>query len=404
MLKRYTSYIMAIVFALAVSACGKSETEKTDTPKDEPVAQAPAAEAPAPAAANPSGANVAPDPTLPAHPTGAVIANPTKFTVAWSEYTTWSLLVSSHQAGLINGEEGKQGEYERKYGVDIVFAQSDYGKTMEQYQGGTVDAIVITNTDALSVAKSRFDTVKDASVAVFPTSNSVGADQIQTNPDIKTWAQLKGVPVFGDEMSVTRYLHWRGCTINKCDIKDYPFMNLNPVDGSTQFAAKDKSIRAFGGWSPETLKVKAARPEVVSVFNSSMIGKYEITDMFVVGQSALDRPGGKEAVKAIAEAYTTMVNRVQNPTTESATLAAVSKNFSNTAPDVIKLALTLTLAIKPDQAQAVFSSPEFKASIPLTDEFSRTVTKSIPAPVPTAFGTKAEAPSAVLRFDPSSLN
>ncbi|OGL62982.1 hypothetical protein A3C09_03895 [Candidatus Uhrbacteria bacterium RIFCSPHIGHO2_02_FULL_47_44] len=397
MLKRNIQYIMALASALAITACGKSEAPQTPV-KDEPVVaeKAPVAETPPAAAANPA-------PTAVANPAPeAAPANLPKFTLAWSEYTTWSLLVTAKDVGLIDAAEGKHGELERKYGVDIVLVKADYGKTMEQYQGGIVDSVVITNTDALSVAQARFDTVKDSSVAAFATSVSEGADKIQTNPDIKNWAQLKGVPVFGDEMSVTRYLHWRGCAINKTDVKDYPFQNLNPVDGSNQFAANSNpEMRAFGGWSPETLKVAAARPDVNDLFNSSKLGKYEITDMFVVGQSALDRAGGKEAVKALAEAYTTMVNRAENTTTQAATLAAVSKNFSDTPADTIKLALTLTLAIKPDQAQAVFGSEDFKKTIPLTTEFAKSVTKTISGPVVTAFGTKAEAPSAVLRFDAS---
>ena len=397
MLKRNIRRIMALaISALAISACGKSET--APAVKDEPVVtdKAPTAETPPAAAANPVTAAVA------APVPEAAPANLPKFTLAWSEYTTWSLLVTAKDVGLIDASEGKYGELERKYGVDIVFTQSSYGKSMEQYQGGTVDSVVITNTDALSVANARYETVKDASVAAFPTSYSFGADKLQTNPDIKTWAALKGVAVWGDEMSVTRYLHWRACTVNKTDVKDYPFTNMDPTEASNQFIAKSNpDMRAFGGWSPETLRVKDARPEVIDLFNSSMIGKYEITDMFVVGQSALDRAGGKEALKALAEAYTTMVNRVENPATQAATLAAVSKNFSNTPAETIKTALTLTLVTKPDQAAAVFNSPEFKASLPLTEAFSKTVTKTIPGPVVTAFGTKAEAPSAVLRFDAS---
>ena len=42
------------------------------------------------------------------------------FTLAWSEYPSWSTFGVAHEVGIINGEKGKLGPIEKKWGVDIV--------------------------------------------------------------------------------------------------------------------------------------------------------------------------------------------------------------------------------------------------------------------------------------------
>ena len=48
------------------------------------------------------------------------------FTLAWSEYPSWSVFGVADEAGLIDKDEGKKGTLEEKWGVDIVLKQLDY--------------------------------------------------------------------------------------------------------------------------------------------------------------------------------------------------------------------------------------------------------------------------------------
>ena len=41
------------------------------------------------------------------------------FSLAWSEYPSWSVFGVASELGLINGEAGKVGPIEQKWGVDI---------------------------------------------------------------------------------------------------------------------------------------------------------------------------------------------------------------------------------------------------------------------------------------------
>src|ERR1051325_586332 len=42
------------------------------------------------------------------------------FSLAWSEYPSWSVFGVASELGLIDGRQGHQGELEKKWGVDIV--------------------------------------------------------------------------------------------------------------------------------------------------------------------------------------------------------------------------------------------------------------------------------------------
>ncbi|MEO0530408.1 MAG: hypothetical protein AAF266_07485, partial [Planctomycetota bacterium] len=92
------------------------------------------------------------------------------FSLAWSEYPSWSVFGVAHENGLILKGEGKLGEIEKKWGVDIVLVQAEYDPCLSQYANSTVDAVCMTNMDSLAPATGR------DSVAILPTSTSVGAD------------------------------------------------------------------------------------------------------------------------------------------------------------------------------------------------------------------------------------
>ena len=322
--------------------------------------------------------------------------------IVWSFYTAWSLLAAAHDFGDFDDREGYLGELEKKFGVDLVLTREEYVQSMTDFQAGNYDGIVLTNTDALATAFGRKKQVGDATVALFPTSWSDGADQIDTDADIKTWADLKGIPVKGAEFSVTHYLFWRACQINSCTYSEYTFENLQPDKGAPLFAARQDGFRAFGGWSPETFVVLNARKDVNVLFDSSRLDKYEITDMFVMGQKALDKPGGAAAAKVLAEALNRMSDRLGDSATRMAALKATSKRFNNETAETIDRALELTKILPPKTKANVLTSDEMRKNMPHVDEFSIVHNLTEGTHVSYGWGKKDEV-KADLRFDLSYL-
>ncbi|MEL7264968.1 MAG: hypothetical protein AAFP69_09220, partial [Planctomycetota bacterium] len=86
------------------------------------------------------------------------------FSLAWSEYPSWSVFGAAEDMGLIDGAAGAMGEFETKHGIDIELKELDYEPCLTAYAAGEVDAVCITNIDILSPALQR------DSVAIMPIS------------------------------------------------------------------------------------------------------------------------------------------------------------------------------------------------------------------------------------------
>lgn len=338
-----------------------------------------------------------------AKPTPEPKGPPPVIKFVWSFYTSWSLLAAACDFGLIDEDEGELGSLEKKYNVDIVLIRQEYVQSMTSFQSGVADGVVVTNTDALALAYSRQKLVGDATVAVFPTSWSDGADKILVENDIKTWADLKGVPVKGAEFSVSQFLFWRCCTINGCNYADYKFENLDPVKGAPLFANDEEGFRAFVGWSPETFVVLDRRQDVIDLCNSSMLEKYEIVDLGVMGQSAIDKPGGKDAISVLSEAMNLMAGYIVDPANTQKAHAAMSRRFNNLDFAALDRALVLTKLLPPKTDWGVLTSNEVRKNMKYVDDFSIVHNLTEGTHVPYGWGTKEEAPTAVLRFDTSFL-
>src|SRR5262249_4201230 len=92
------------------------------------------------------------------------------FSLAWSEYPSWSVFGVAHEKKLIDGAAGKQGPIEQKWGVDIELRERAYDPCIQEYSASSCDAVCITNMDVLAPSLTR------DSVAILPTSTSAGAD------------------------------------------------------------------------------------------------------------------------------------------------------------------------------------------------------------------------------------
>ena len=77
------------------------------------------------------------------------------FSLAWSEYPSWSVFGVADVTGIINGKKGELGPVEEKWGVDIELKEAEYDPCLAMYGAGQCDAVCITNMDILSPATGR---------------------------------------------------------------------------------------------------------------------------------------------------------------------------------------------------------------------------------------------------------
>lgn len=317
------------------------------------------------------------------------------FTLAWSEYPSWSVFEVASRKGLINGAEGKLGTLEEKWGVDIKLIFADYEDCIKLYNSGKCDAVCITNMDVLSPAVSL------KSVAILPTSTSVGADAciVVGIPDVK---ELRKHKVYGLKGSVSEYVFARNLEKLGEKDKDHKFSNMDPAEAAKSMKLKVAGIDAIMVWNPFVLQTLKDVPSAKVLFDSSTIPE-EIIDMVVLPQKVLDKPFAKEFACAIVDTYYSFNRELEDKAKRDELLVALGSKFGDLKLDDMKKALEQTRFYNtPEEGLKLFTGEAFQKSNQTVHDFCL-AQKIIDNAVKMGYGTAAEAKDAPLRFDPSYI-
>ncbi len=322
---------------------------------------------------------------------GAATAQPS-FTLAWSEYPSWSAFGVADEVGIIDGRKGKQGKVEKKWNVDIVLQEAEYDPCLVMYGAGRVDAVCITNMDVLNPAMSV------PSVAILPTSTSNGADACITAKSIADVKQLKGKKVFGLAQTVSEYCFVRNLELAGENPDDYEFTNMDPGAAAIAMQQKQKGMDAIVVWNPFVLETLNRRKDTHVLFDSSTIPG-EIIDMVAMTQSALAKPGGKDFACAVIDAFYELNKRMAAPATRDDTLVALGEKFSNLKLDAMKTVVKQT---------QFYATPDAGLTLFTSEELPETMTKVVSFCVKAGIVDKAPdiaygASGGTLRFDPSFI-
>jgi NitT/TauT family transport system substrate-binding protein len=318
------------------------------------------------------------------------------FSLAWSEYPSWSTFGVAHETGMIDGKEGSMGPIERKWNVDIELKEADYDPCITMYGSGQCDAVCITNMDALNPSLSV------ASVAILPTSTSYGADALIVNKSITSIKQLRGKKIFGLAKSVSEYCFARNLEQLGEKETDYEFTNMDPAAAALAMQQKQAGFESIIVWNPFVLETLNKRPDTQVLFDSTKIPN-EIIDMVVISEDALKRPGGKEFACAVIDTYYALNKRLADSATHDQTLVALGEKFSHLDLAAMKKVVEQTKFYStPEQGLNVLTGAETKTIMDRVVKFcvSHQIVPSAPA---VGYGTKQDAPKAAFRLDPSFI-
>jgi len=285
------------------------------------------------------------------------------FSLAWSEYPSWSVFGVAHEKGLIDGDEGKTGPVEDKWGVDIVLKEADYDTCLAYYGASETDAVCMTNMDTLAPSLSR------SSVAFLPTSTSVGADACIAT-DTADLASLQGKPTYGLEMSVSQYCFERNLELQGKTIADFPFKNMDPGAAAQAMQTGQADIQSIMVWNPFVMQTLRTRDGAKVIFDSSTIPE-EIIDMVVIGKDALAREGGDAFVGAVVDTFYQINAMMADPKTADETLVDIGKKFSSLSLEDMKQVVQQTrFYATPQAAIDLFNGETFQTkTMPQVVEF-----------------------------------
>lgn len=315
------------------------------------------------------------------------------FSLAWSEYPSWSAFGVCDEFGIIEGDRGELSPLEEKWGVDIELKEAEYDPCITLYGSGQVDAVCITNMDILSPALSR------PGVAVLPTSTSDGADACIVTDEIENVQDLKDEDVRGLQLSVSEYCWVRNLELLGEDPEEYTFSNMDPGAAALAMQQKQEGFNAIVVWNPFVLDTLEKRDDTRVLFDSSKIPN-EIIDMVVVARDSLQKPGGENFAKAIADAYYQLNQRIENPETRDETLVALGEKFSDLGLESMKKVVEQTRFYKtPEDALELFNGATLKETMEKVVDFC--VQYEIVQEAPEiAYGAEDDA---AVRFDPTYI-
>lgn len=315
------------------------------------------------------------------------------FTLSWSEYPSWSVFGVAHAKKLIDGQQGKLGPIEEKWGVDIVLKQADYDGCLTQYATGQVDAVCITNMDILSPSLGR------KSVAVCPTSTSNGADACIV-VGIDSVADLRAHKVYGLDLSVSEYCFARNLEELGEKEADHKFTAKGPAEAALSMQTDPQQTQAIMVWNPYVLQTLNKVQGSKVLFDSSTIPG-EIVDMVVVGEDSLAKPGGKEFAAAVLDTFYQVSNLIEDKGTRDETLLLLAEKF---APDLqvadMETVVRQTAFYKtPDEGIALFTGQALPETMKKVMDFCLDH-GMVKAPPTIAYGKEGDVQ---LRFDPSFM-
>lgn len=285
------------------------------------------------------------------------------FSLAWSEYPSWSVFGVADEEGIIDGEEGKMGPIEEKWGVDIVLKEADYDTCITLYGSSTVDAVCITNMDAMTPAASR------DSAAILPTSTSDGADACIVVGGVSL-ESLKGKTTYGLEKTVAQYSFERCLIVAGQDPAEYPFKNMDPAAAATAMQTNQENIESIQVWNPFVLQTLRTRADSKVAFDSTSIPE-EIIDMVVMGKDSLERPGGEDFACAVIDTFYEVCKKLDDPATADKITVAIGAKFSSLGLEDMQEVLTKTKLYRtPNAALGLYEGNQFQTrTMPVVAKF-----------------------------------
>ncbi len=163
--------------------------------------------------------------------------------------------------GWVAWEIGIKKGWFKEAGVDVEFVWMDYVKSMEAYAAGQLDAVCMTNGDALVTGATG-----KPSVCILLNDYSNGNDMIVAKGGNTSLKDLKGKTIALEEGFVEHLLLLKGLELNGMSDKDVTIKNT-PTNNTPQVFASGE-VDAIGAWQPNSGQALKLVPGSKPVFTS----------------------------------------------------------------------------------------------------------------------------------------
>jgi len=240
---------------LSLLGCSKQTTESSEQSPD------------AIQAAKQDPAQAAADQAAKPGPAGAPLK------IAYSDWPGW-----------VAWEIGIQKGWFKEAGVAVDFSWFEYVPSMDAFAAGKVDAVTVTNGDALVTGSSGAP-----SVAIIINDYSNGNDMIVAKPGIEKIEQLKGKTV-GVEVGFVSHLLLMNA-LQKAGMTDKDIKIKNVPTDQTPQTLKSGAVDAIVAWQPNSGQALKELPGSKAIFTSADVPGV-IYDVLAVNPKSLKERRG----------------------------------------------------------------------------------------------------------------
>ncbi|HEY3700353.1 MAG TPA: ABC transporter substrate-binding protein [Spongiibacteraceae bacterium] len=251
----------------------------------------------------------------------------------------------------------------KEAGVDVQFEWFDYVASMDAYAANKLDAVAVTNGDALVTGANGAK-----SVMILINDYSNGNDMIVAKPGIKSLKDLKGKKV-GIEMGfVDHLLLLNG--LEKAGMKESDVTLVNSPTNETPQVLASGGVDAIGAWQPNSGMALKAVPGSKSIYSSADEPGL-IYDVLAVNPASV--AARKADWQKVVKVWYRVVNYIYDPKTHDDAIKIMAARVGITPQEYAPL-LAGTKILKLDEAKAVYAKGEgFKSiygSSKLVDNFN----------------------------------
>jgi len=193
--------------------------------------------------------------------------------------------------GWVAWEIGIQKGWFKEAGVEVEFTWFDYVPSMDAYVAGKVDAVCMTNGDALVTGATG-----KPSIGILINDFSNGNDMVVAAPGINDIKSLKGKKIGVEEGFVSHLLLLTGLQKSGLTSDDVTLVNTPTNETPQVFASK--AVDAITAWQPNSGQALKAVPGSKPVFTSADAPGI-IYDLLYVSPESLEkrRPDWEKVVK-----------------------------------------------------------------------------------------------------------
>ena len=263
--------------------------------------------------------------------TNAAFAKKEPLKVGYSDWPGW-----------VAWEVAIQKDWFKEAGVDVEFIWFDYVASMDAFVAGKIDAVCVTNGDALVTGATG-----GANVMILVNDYSNGNDMVVAQPGYKNLKELKGKKIGVEIGFVDHLLLLNG--LEKAGLKESDITLVNVATSQAAQTLASKQVEAVAAWQPNSGQALKMVPGSKAIYSSADEPGL-IYDMLTVSPSSLSK--NKTDWEKVVKVWYKVVEYISNPKTMDDAVKIMA-NRVGLKPEVYKELMKGTKLLTLNEAKKV---------------------------------------------------